>query len=187
MTAFSFELVSPERVLWTGTASAVSMRTDIGEVTFLANHSPLVGAMDICVLRIDVASEDAAGDDDETPVHGDSSGAAPGSEVRAAVHGGFVLVNENKVTLASGVAELADEIDVARARRALEAATERLAEEKVEPEAAAGEEAETGQAGAVGGPGSASAAFFDPRSAEAALRRAKVRIEAAGESVEQVA
>ena len=185
MTAFSFELVTTERVLWTGSASAVSMRTDVGEVTFLANHSPLVGAMDICVLKIETSNEDPSGDDDEAA--GGSGDAAPGAEVLAAVHGGFVLVNENKVTLASGVAELGDEIDVARARRALESATARMDEEKVEPEAAATEESETGQVGAIGGPGSASAAFFDPRSAEAAVRRAKVRIEAAGESVEQVA
>jgi F0F1-type ATP synthase epsilon subunit len=113
--------------------------------------------------------------------------------VRAAVHGGFVLVNENKVTLASGVAELASEIDVARARRSLEEATERFeAEKSAEPAPAApaadgAEAAEEPAAGAIGGPGSASAAFFDPASAEAAVRRATARLQAAGETIEQVA
>src|SRR5690242_15759754 len=111
------------------------MRTDVGEVTFLANHSPLVGAMDICVLKIETSNEDPAGADEDEAAGG-SGEATPGAEVLAAVHGGFVLVNENKVTLASGVAELGDEIDVPRARRALESATERMEEEKVEPEAA---------------------------------------------------
>ncbi len=44
-------------------------------------------------------------------------------EVRAAVAGGFVHVADNRVTVLAGVAELADEIDVERARRAFEAAS----------------------------------------------------------------
>jgi F-type H+-transporting ATPase subunit epsilon len=42
------------------------------------------------------------------------------------VHGGFVKVADNKVTVVAGVAELAEEIDVTRAQRALEAAESRL-------------------------------------------------------------
>jgi F-type H+-transporting ATPase subunit epsilon len=38
------------------------------------------------------------------------------------VHGGFVKVADNRVTIIAGVAELAEEIDVERARRALQAA-----------------------------------------------------------------
>jgi len=64
------------------------------------------------------------------------------------LHGGFVKVADNKVTIVAGVAELAEEIDVDRAQRALEAAEGRLS---------AGDVAE----------------------AEAALARARVRIEAA--------
>ena len=54
------------------------------------------------------------------------------------MHGGFVKVADNKVTVVAGVAELAEEIDVARAQRALEAAESRLAAGEVaEAEAAA--------------------------------------------------
>ena len=38
------------------------------------------------------------------------------------MHGGFVEVSDNKVTVLSDVAEPADQIDVARARRSLEQA-----------------------------------------------------------------
>jgi F-type H+-transporting ATPase subunit epsilon len=174
LTAFAFELVTPERVLWSGQAAAVSMRTDVGEVTFLANHSPLVGALDITVLRIEPAAD--GGDEDDAP-------AGSAEEVRAAVHGGFVLVDANKVVLASGVAEMADEIDVPRAKRALESATSKVEAESAEAPAAPAEE----DGGPASGPGVASAAFLDPRSAEAALRRAKVRLAAVSGDTEQVA
>ena len=124
------ELITPERVLYSGDAEAVVMRTDGGDITFLANHMDFIGAVDICVVRIEGAQQ--AGD----PAEGgalacdDGRGRGPrcrgaqvrGRQVRSAVHGGFVMVADNKVTIAAAVAELAEEIDVARAKRALEAA-----------------------------------------------------------------
>src|SRR5580658_2777567 len=122
MTSFTFELVTPERVLWSGDADAVTMRSDVGDVTFLAQHASLVGALDITVLRI---LPPAIGDDGhETSPAGAGLNPDPDREIRAAVHGGFVHVDENKVVVAAPVAELAEEIDVERARRALAAATE---------------------------------------------------------------
>ena len=44
----------------------------------------------------------------------------------AAVHGGFVEVRDNRVSILSDVAELADQIDVERARRAKEEAEKKL-------------------------------------------------------------
>jgi F-type H+-transporting ATPase subunit epsilon len=124
------ELVTPERVLYAGEAEAVIMRVDGGDTTFLANHSDFIGAVDICVVRIQAAtSADGTGTQAApaaaapTPGAGAASGESTSlGEVRAAVHGGFVKVAENKVTIVAGVAELADEIDVGRAQRALEAA-----------------------------------------------------------------
>jgi F-type H+-transporting ATPase subunit epsilon len=45
-----------------------------------------------------------------------------GEVVAAAVHGGFISVENDRVSLLAEVAELAHEIDVARARTALERA-----------------------------------------------------------------
>ena len=55
------ELVTPERVLFSGEAEAVIMRVDGGDTTFLANHSDFIGAVDICVVRIQAAREPVAG------------------------------------------------------------------------------------------------------------------------------
>ena len=46
------ELITPERVLFSGEAEAVVMRTDGGDITFLANHMDYIAAVDICVVRI---------------------------------------------------------------------------------------------------------------------------------------
>jgi F-type H+-transporting ATPase subunit epsilon len=113
--ALQVELVSPERILWSGEAEMVVARTSEGDIAFLAGHSPFIGALGIGAVSIR---------------------ATDGTEERAAVHGGFVEVSEDRVTILSDVAELAGDIDAARARRALEAAERRDRAEDAEAEAA---------------------------------------------------
>jgi F-type H+-transporting ATPase subunit epsilon len=100
------EVVSPERVLYSGEATMVITRTiGGGEIAFQANHAPFLGALaetHTRVFQVDGLVRDFA------------------------VHGGFVEVSGNKVTILSDVAEIADEIDVERARRAKERAEEQL-------------------------------------------------------------
>jgi F-type H+-transporting ATPase subunit epsilon len=122
------EVVSPERILWTGDADRVIARTiGGGEIAFLTGHTPFVGALDIGTVR----------------VHQEEGG-----EETIAVHGGFVEVSHDRVTVLSDVAEVASQIDVERARAAQDRAEAALrTEHDVE--------------------------------ADAALRRARVRIEAA--------
>ena len=136
------ELITPERVLFSGEAEAVVMRTDGGDITFLANHMDFIGAVDICVVRVQGVPQRGSRDG-VSPLGNDSSSRAssgepaPAREVRAAVHGGFVMVADNKVTIVAGIAELAEEIDVTRAQRALEVAEGRLSAGEVAEAAAA--------------------------------------------------
>jgi F-type H+-transporting ATPase subunit epsilon len=95
------ELVSPERILWTGEADMVIARTTEGDIAFLANHAPFIGALGIGVVTVEEPG---------------------GKQTKIAVHGGFVEVSNNRVTVLSDVAELAGDIDVARAREARERA-----------------------------------------------------------------
>jgi F-type H+-transporting ATPase subunit epsilon len=96
------ELVSPERILYSGEADMVICRTvDGGEVAFLAGHAPFLGALETGVVRVKTSG---------------------GDEV-AAVHGGFVEVRDNRVIILSDVAELAKDIDVSRAEQAKSSAT----------------------------------------------------------------
>jgi F-type H+-transporting ATPase subunit epsilon len=100
------DIVSPERVLYTGDGDMVVCRTSEGEIAFLPGHVPFLGALGIGVVRILLPQQ---------------------GEQAAAVHGGFVEVANDRVIVLSDVAELAEQIDVDRARRAGERAEERLA------------------------------------------------------------
>ena len=154
---FTISLVTPERVLIEGRATEVILRTGEGDAAFLPGHTPLVGTLQPGVVRV-VDAE--------------------GGEQRVAVHGGFVQVElgvaadddesvpGSRVTLLVGVAELAEEIDVERARLALDAAEARLSElVGAGARPAGGDEGEEAQPELV--------------EAEAELRRAQVRLEAA--------
>jgi len=99
------ELVSPERILYSGEADIVIARTiGGGELAFLTGHTPFVGALDIATVTIR---------------------SAQGDEL-VAVHGGFVEVSNDVVTILSDVAELSSQIDVERARRSGEEAERQL-------------------------------------------------------------
>jgi len=107
------ELVSPERILYSGEAESVLCRTvGGGDIAFYGGHSPFVGALDVGVVVV------------RTP-----EGAA---DETVAVHGGFVEVSSSvgagdegpatTVTILSDVAELRSQIDVDRAQAAKERA-----------------------------------------------------------------
>jgi F-type H+-transporting ATPase subunit epsilon len=100
------ELVSPERILFSGEAEMVICRAASGDIAFLDNHAPFLGALDIGVVRI---------------LRGQGQ-----TEERAAVHGGFVEVRDNRVIILSDVAELASQIDANRAREAKDKAEAEL-------------------------------------------------------------
>lgn len=96
------EVVSPESILFSGQATMVITRTlGGGEIAFQAGHAPFLAALTENHTRVfltDGATEDIA------------------------VHGGFVEVAANKVSILSDAAELASQIDVERARAAKERA-----------------------------------------------------------------
>jgi F-type H+-transporting ATPase subunit epsilon len=97
------QIVSPERVLWSGEAVQVVTRVvEGGDIAFLAGHVPYLGALDVGRLIV-------------RPVDGD--------DVTFAVHGGFVEVSHGTVSVLSDVAELPESIDVGRAEDALARAT----------------------------------------------------------------
>jgi F-type H+-transporting ATPase subunit epsilon len=99
------EVVSPAKVLYTGEAEMVVCRSVDGEIAFLADHVPYLGALDTCVVRL-------------IPESGD--------ETRLAVTGGFVEVRDNRVIILADSAELGADIDVDATRAAQRDAEGRL-------------------------------------------------------------
>jgi F-type H+-transporting ATPase subunit epsilon len=100
--AMEVQVVSPERILFSGDAVGVLARTlGGGDIAFLPGHAPFIGALGIHTVTIHPAE---------------------GADVVVAVHGGFVEVSGNRVTILSDVAELPEHIDPARAEAAKSAA-----------------------------------------------------------------
>ncbi|HEY3941916.1 MAG TPA: hypothetical protein VGL60_05475 [Acidimicrobiales bacterium] len=176
---FAVEVVTPERRLVDGSARAVVLRSSEGDLTVLDGHTPLIADIVPGEVRVDRPE---------------------GDPVRLAVHGGYLQVGPEgdpatdgaepvagrdqrattRVTVLAGVAELADEIDPERAEQAREQAERRV--EELRAAVAAG-----GAPGAPGSPGGAAgdagpAPTAEERQlaqAEAALRRAEVRLQVA--------
>lgn len=114
---FDVEVVSPEAVSYTGRADMVIARTvDGGDIAFQAGHVPFIG--NLAVWSVEVIKPD-------------------GNRDVFAVHRGFVQVHGNQVTILSDVSEAAEDIDAARARRALENADAALAADADDSEAEA--------------------------------------------------
>jgi F-type H+-transporting ATPase subunit epsilon len=98
------ELVAVERRIWSGKATFVFARTTVGEIGVLPGHEPTLAQLDdTSVVRVD---------------------GTDGTSTTLAVHGGFLSITPETVTVLAEYAELADEIDVSRARNALQRADE---------------------------------------------------------------
>ncbi|MCS7264085.1 MAG: ATP synthase F1 subunit epsilon [Armatimonadetes bacterium] len=103
---FSVEIVTPERVLFSSEqVISLTLPAWEGSLGILALHAPMVAALRIGVITIKQAN---------------------GDEVRISTTGGFMEVANNKAVILCDIAELDKEIDVERAKRALERALERL-------------------------------------------------------------
>ncbi|GAY12406.1 F0F1 ATP synthase subunit epsilon [Pseudonocardia sp. N23] len=102
MAEMTVDLVSVERKIWTGSSTFVLARTTVGEIGVLPGHEPTLAQLEEAgVVRID---------------------AADGTSTTVAVHGGFLSVTPDHVSILAEFAELSEEIDVDRARSALDRA-----------------------------------------------------------------
>ena len=129
--AMQVEIVSPERVLFSGESTQVITRTlGGGEIAFLPGHAPFLGALTENHTRIKLAD---------------------GTALDVAVHGGFVQVGHNKVSILSDQAELAEDIDRARAQAAKDRAEEALRHDAMDADAAAALARATARLNATGG------------------------------------
>lgn len=114
MAELHVELVAADRKVWSGKATIVVARTSSGDIGIMPGHQPLLGVLESGPVTIRTTDGDA---------------------VVVAVHGGFISFSDNKLSVLAETAELAEEIDIERAERALErarsdadAAAERRAE-----------------------------------------------------------
>lgn len=103
---FTLEIISPERKFYEGQVSFVEMKTGEGEIGVYKNHIPMTSIIVPGVIRIH----------EENKVR------------KAALHGGFVEILKDRVTVMAEIAEWPDEIDENRATEARIRAERRLNE-----------------------------------------------------------
>ena len=101
---FKVEIITPDRIFYSGDASMVEFNTTEGEIGVYKNHVPTTVVLAPGVVTIHEEGENK----------------------KAAVHSGFAEILNEKVTLLAEVAEWPDEIDVERAKAAEARANERI-------------------------------------------------------------
>lgn len=109
MKTLHFEIATPEKVVFSAEGvEAVTMPTDMGEITILPDHLPLVANLMPGEMRVKVGGQD----------------------VSMAVSGGFIEVKPGKVTVLADTAERAEELDEDRAEEARTRAHELMKQER---------------------------------------------------------
>ncbi|WP_139980849.1 F0F1 ATP synthase subunit epsilon [Nocardioides litoris] len=83
------ELVAADRTVWSGEATSVIARTVEGDIGILRGHAPLLSLLTESAVEIDGVD----------------------GKIVAALDGGFVSVADDRVSILSGRALLAEEID----------------------------------------------------------------------------
>ena len=102
---FQLEVISPERVFYTGEAEMVELTTTEGDIGIYAEHIPLTTIVAPGVMTI----------------------TEPGGNLKeAAVLEGFMEITQEKVTILAQSCEWPEEIDVNRAQEAKARAERRL-------------------------------------------------------------
>lgn len=104
MSKVKVSVVTPDGPVFNGEAEMVSVKGIGGELGILPNHIPLVTPLTINPIRL----------------------MNEGKSDLVAVHGGFIEVRPDQITILAQAAELPSNIDVERARKAKERAEERL-------------------------------------------------------------
>lgn len=118
MATFNFELVSPERVLFSGAVDAVVLPASEGDMTVLAGHAPTMTTLKTGFLVIT---------------------SSPGNGKRVLVRGGFADVNQNGLTVLAERALPAEELtqdvldhEILQAEMAWDATSEPAAKQAAE-------------------------------------------------------
>jgi F-type H+-transporting ATPase subunit epsilon len=120
MSELNVSVVAVDRKIWVGAAKSIVAKTTEGEIGIMPGHEPMLSLLVDGLVRIE-------------PVDGE--------RVVVAVHGGFAAMDSDNVRILAETAELATDIDVDRAKKALDRA---LAAGEDSPEAlAAAHRAET--------------------------------------------
>lgn len=107
MAELDVDIVAVDRKVWSGKATFIFTRTTVGEIGILPGHIPVVAELvDDAMVRVDRIDED---------------------ELRLAVHGGFLSVTEEGVSILAEAVDFTSEIDEASARHEAQSTDPKMA------------------------------------------------------------
>ncbi|MEB3051764.1 F0F1 ATP synthase subunit epsilon [Mycolicibacter sp. MYC123] len=107
MAEIDVDIVAVDRKVWSGRATFIFTRTTVGEIGIYPRHIPLVAELvDDAMVRVDRVDE---------------------GELRLAVHGGFLSVTEEGVSILAESVDFTTEIDEASARHEAQSADPKMA------------------------------------------------------------
>lgn len=108
MREFHLEIVTPDGLAYDGMIESLLINTDVCTIEFLAGHIDYVSAIGIGKIRIKEKGKDRF----------------------ASVSGGFVTVSDSEVKLVAITLEFAENIDLERAKSAMQRASEIISTSK---------------------------------------------------------
>ncbi len=97
-------IMTPDRIFWNDQAEEIILPTNTGQMGVLANHAPLITALDIGVMLIRTKKD----------------------WVSLALMGGFALVEQNQITVLVNEAESVETIETEQAENAFNEAKTQL-------------------------------------------------------------
>jgi F-type H+-transporting ATPase subunit epsilon len=106
MTGIKVDIVTPERIIYSGEADAIIAHGVEGELGILPHHAPLITLLQPGELTLRKGEE----------------------EVCMAIYGGFLEVRPDRVIVLADAAQRSEEIDVSRAEAAKRWAEQHLAD-----------------------------------------------------------
>ncbi|MCB2205002.1 F0F1 ATP synthase subunit epsilon [bacterium] len=102
---FDLEIVTPQRIAFTGQVASVNCPGTQGRFQVLHNHAPFLSSLDIGFMKVTDAD---------------------GKDALYALSGGIAQVFHNQMRVLADTAERAEQIDIERAREAQTRAEERI-------------------------------------------------------------
>ena len=111
MKKIHFQIVTPEKITYRDDVDSITLPTQMGEITVLPNHTPLISSLK----------------------SGEAIIKKDGEEFSIAISGGFLQIQpKNKVVVLADAAERAEEISEERAQEARKRAEDILKEKRLD-------------------------------------------------------
>lgn len=107
MAELTLEIITPSKLVYSGVIKSITVPGTMGSFQVLVNHAPILATFEVGEIKIVYPNNDV---------------------VFYSTAGGTIEVNNNKVEVLADSLERSQDIDIERAQRAKERATERLSQ-----------------------------------------------------------